>query len=168
MRRPEMCPRAAARHCLDAPLMTAVVRAGVRVLHGFLRTDGSLCLWGESDMSGEFRRGSGHPFAVERDRLPRGEDLAGATLVLPSTSAGPLPSPQLGLPPRRGRPRPRSWSVPAVTVPLVEGDLADRFRARAAPSLQWLAELSDFAADLVVRGRVLPGLVFDGPQPRAR
>jgi SNF2 family DNA or RNA helicase len=32
----------------------------------------------------------------------------------------------------------------------------------------WLAEVSAFAADLVERGRVLPGMVFDGAQPRAR
>ena len=143
--------------------MTAVVQAGVRVLHGFLKADGSLCLWGESDMSREFRRGSGHPFAVERDRLPPGDDLAGTTLVLPSTSAGPLPSPQLGLAPRRGTPRPRSWQVPAVAVPFVDDELADEFDGRVGHDARWLIDLCAFAADLVRRGRVLPAVLPDGP-----
>src|SRR5689334_3856733 len=148
--------------------MTVAVQAGVRVLHGFLRADGSLCLWGESDMSAEFRRGHGHPFAVERDRLPPGDDLADATLTLPSTSAGPLPSPQLGLAPRRGRPKPRSWQVPAVAVPFADDDLADEFDGRIGHSARWLIELCDFAADLVRRGRVLPAVLPDGPVARWR
>jgi SNF2 family DNA or RNA helicase len=120
--------------------------------------------------SGRGRRDSApeHGFAVRAETLPEGERRAAATLLLPSTGVGPLPSPQLGLPPRRGRPRLRPWAVAAVTVPFVEEDLADRVGARAAPSLQWLVELSAFAADLVDRGRVLPGLVFDGAQCRAR
>ncbi|MFI5891538.1 DEAD/DEAH box helicase [Actinoplanes sp. NPDC051513] len=148
--------------------MTAVVQAGVRVLHGFVAADGALCLWGESDMSPEFRRGSGHPFAVERDRLPWGEDLARATLVLPSTSAGPLPSPQLGLAPRRGTPRPRPWHVPAVAVPFVDDDLVDEFDGRAGHDARWLIELCSFAADLVRRGRVLPSVLPHGPITRWR
>jgi len=142
--------------------MTVIVQAGVRVLHGFVAADGALCLWGESDMSREFRRGSGHPFAIERDRLPAGEDLANVTLVLPSTSAGPLPSPQLGLSPRRGTPRPRSWHVPAVSVPFVDDDLADEFDGRVGHSARWLIEVCAFAADLVRRGRVLPSVLPDG------
>ncbi|GIE48539.1 hypothetical protein Ani05nite_20730 [Amorphoplanes nipponensis] len=90
-----------------------------------------------------------------------------ATLVLPSTSTGPLPSPQLGLPPRRGEPRLRAWSVPAVAVPFVTDDLADEYNGRAAPSLAYLSELCAFAASLVARGRVLPGVLRDGPRPRA-
>ncbi|WP_030435268.1 DEAD/DEAH box helicase [Actinoplanes subtropicus] len=148
--------------------MTVVVQAGVRVLHGFLLTDGSLCLWGESDMSGEFRRGSGHPFAVERDRLPPGDDLATVPLVLPSTSAGPVPSPQLGLASRRGAPKPRSWQVPAVTVPFVDDELADEFDGRVGPDAHWLIDLCSFAADLVRRGRVLPVVLRDGPTSRWR
>ncbi|HEV7965774.1 MAG TPA: hypothetical protein VGP57_24750, partial [Actinoplanes sp.] len=109
-----------------------------------------------------------HGFALAAEALPEGERRAPATLLLPSTGAGPLPSPQLGLPPRRGRPRLRPWALGSVTAPFVDDDLADRFGARAAPSLQWLVELSAFAADLVDRGRVLPGMVFDGAQPRAR
>jgi SNF2 family DNA or RNA helicase len=162
-----VCPGPAAGHRLDAAV-TAVVQAGVRVLHGFVAPDGALCLWGESDMSREFRRGSGHPFAIERDRLPRGEDLAHVTLVLPSTSSGPLPSPQLGLAPRRGTPRPRSWHVPAVAVPFVDDDLADEFDGRVGHDTRWLIELCSFAADLVRRGRVLPAVLPRGPIARWR
>jgi len=122
----------------------------------------------EPPRRGRRQSGPEHGFALAAALLPAGERRAPATLLLPSTSAGPLPSPQLGLPPRRGGPRLRPWAVPAVTVPFVDEDLADTFGARAAPSLQWLAQLSAFAADLVDRGRVLPGMVFDGAQPRAR
>ena len=139
------------------------------VLHGFIARDGGLCLWAETDhaapdVRATRSRGSApaHPFAV---RLP-GDERA-ATLVLPSTSTGPLPSPQLGLPPRRGEPRLRAWSVPAVTVPFVTDDLADEHGGRAAPSLTFLTEVCAFAASLVARGRVLPGVLSDGPRPRA-
>ncbi|MEV4704257.1 DEAD/DEAH box helicase [Actinoplanes sp. NPDC049316] len=161
------------------------------VLHGFVTRDGSLALWGETDQpgaagsgvaasdppraggagSGSGGRGSGrrdpvnrgaHPFAF----APAGEPRASA-LLLPSTSAGPLPSPALGLPPRRGTPKLQPWVVPAVVVPWVTTDLADEIGARAAPSLTYLAELCAFAADLVARGRVLPAVLTEGPRPRA-
>jgi hypothetical protein len=162
----------------------------VRVLHGFLTRDGGLRLWAESGVpapgsdgaqrrgealappgsGGARRRGEApaHPFAVGAGELPGAEDPGYATLVLPSTGAGPLASPHLGLPPRRGRPRLSAWRVPAVSVPFVTGDLADGFDGRTAPSFGYLAELCAFAADLVARGRVLPVIRPDGPRPRAR
>ncbi len=151
--------------------------AAVTVLHGFIARDGTLGLWAETDHAGLLPTGGAAP--AGRKARPRGAvpehgsavPLAGAgrtaTLVLPSTSTGPLPSPQLGLPPRRGQPRLRAWSVPAVTVPFVTEDLADEYGARAAPSLSYLTEVSAFAAALVARGRVLPGVLTDGPRPRA-
>ena len=145
--------------------MTAVVRAGVQVLHGFVGLDGSLCFWGESDISVSSPPRGDHPFAI--DRLPAGEPIR-ATLALPSTSAGPLPSPQLGLPPRRGTPRLRSWRVPAVSVPFADDDLADEFDGRLGRSARWLIELCAFAADLVRRGRVLPAVLPAGPIARWR
>ena len=138
--------------------MTSVVPVGVRVLHGFVRADGVLCLWSESDISGKAARRGDHPFATERGWLPAGEPLA-ATLALPSTSVGPLPSPQLGMPARRGAPKLRPWQVPAVAVPFVDDDLADEFDGRLGHSARWLIELCAFAADLVRRGRVLPGVL---------
>ncbi|MGA5299007.1 SNF2-related protein [Nucisporomicrobium flavum] len=131
------------------------------VLHGFIARDGRLALWGETDQPSPAGRGA-HPFAF----APGGEPRP-STLLLPSTSAGPLPSPALGLPPRRGTPKLRPWVVPAVVVPWVTADLADEWGARAAPSLLYLAELCAFAADLVARGRVLPAVLTDGRRPRA-
>ncbi len=152
--------------------------AGVRVLHGFIGRDGSLGVWAETDgratdpaaaAGRRAARGSvpAHPFAVGAAGLPAGDHRPPATLVLPSTGAAPLPSPQLGLAPRRGRPRLRAWRVPAVTVPYLTGETADAFDGRVAPSLAYLTDLCAFAADLVARGRVLPAVRPDGPRPRA-
>ena len=149
--------------------MTAVVPAtAVRVLHGFVGRDGGLHLWAETDSPPQPAAGGVHPFALAADRLPAGEARRPATLVLPSTGSGPLPSPQLGLPSRRGRPRPRPWQVPAVTVPFLDDDLADEFDGRTGASVRWLIELCAFAADLVRRGRVLPAVLPAGPVARWR
>ncbi|XVU22077.1 DEAD/DEAH box helicase [Actinoplanes sp. CA-054009] len=147
--------------------MTAVAQATVRVLHGFVGRDGSLALWGESATPGSPSRGA-HPFALPAGQLPAGDARSEATLVLPSTSAGPLPSPQLGLPPRRGTPRLRAWPVPAVTVPFLDDDLADSWDGRLGASVLWMIELCAFAADLVRRGRVLPAVHPHGPTARWR
>ena len=154
--------------------MTALVPvAGVRVLHGFVGRDGALSLWAETDERPEARRAAGaavprHPFAVPAERLPGGEQRPPAVLILPSTGAGPQPSPQLGVPARRGAPRLRPWQVPAVRVPFVDDEVADEFDGRVAPSLRWLIELCAFAADLVRRGRVLPAVIPGGPRARWR
>jgi SNF2-related domain/SNF2 Helicase protein/Helicase conserved C-terminal domain len=132
----------------------------VRVLHGFVGRDGGLNLWAES--------GEPESFALAADRLPPGERRGPATLLLPSTTAGPVPSPQRGLPPRRGTPKLRPFPVPAVGVWFVDDDLADEFDGRLAPSVRWLGELCGFAADLVRRGRVLPSVRADGPVARWR
>lgn len=147
--------------------MTELVRAVTRVLHGFVGRDGAISLWAETDTSGG-AKGAAHPFAVEAEGLPAGDARRPATLLLPSTGAGPIPSPLLGLPPRRGRTRLRAWEVPAVTVPFVDDELVDEFDGRAAPSMAWLIELCGFAADLVRRGRVLPAVRSGGESPEAR
>ncbi|GIE74826.1 helicase HelZ [Actinoplanes philippinensis] len=154
--------------------MTAIVRAdaaGVRVLHGLVGRDGGLSLWAEDGAAAGSAAGRGaappHPFAVAVGGLPAGDPRAEATVLLPSTGAGPLPSPHLGLPPRRGTPRGRAWRVPAVSVPFVDVDLVAEFEGRVAPSAGWLVELCGFAAGLVRRGRVLPGVRIDGPRPVA-
>ncbi len=133
----------------------------VRVLHGLASPDGALHLWAESFPPSQSQRGV-HPFALAVDELPPGERRNPAMLRLPSTSAGPLPSPRLGLPARRGTPRLRRWQVPAVTVPFIDADLIDEFDGRVAPSVLWLSELCAFAMDLVRRGRVLPAVRLDG------
>jgi superfamily II DNA or RNA helicase len=145
--------------------MTALAAASVRVLHGFAGRDGQLHLWAETDSPGEVPRGW-HPFAVPASSLPSGDQAGDAHLLLPSTSAGPIPSPHLGLRERRGTPRLRSWQVPSVVVPFVDDDLIDEFDGRAGNTVRWLAELCAFAADLVRRGRVLPAV--DPGKPAAR
>ncbi|GIF03768.1 DEAD/DEAH box helicase [Actinoplanes siamensis] len=108
-----------------------------------------------------------HPFAVPAAELPAGERREPALLTLPSTGAGPLPSPQVGVPPRRGVRRARVWRVPAVGVPFLDADLAAEFDGRVSPGVRWLIELCGFAASLVRRGRVLPGVRLDGARPKA-
>jgi SNF2 family DNA or RNA helicase len=148
--------------------VTTVARTGdPRVLHGLVSPGGALHLWAETFPPAGRRRGV-HPFALDAALLPAGERRGPAVLLLPSTSAGPLPSPGLGLPPRRGTPRLRAWQVPAVTVPFVDDDLIEEFDGRVAPSVRWLGELCAFAADLVRRGRVLPSVRPDGPHARWR
>ena len=147
--------------------MTDLIAADVHVLHGFVARDGSINLWGESDTQNEAGRGD-HPFALAASRLPIGETRPPATLVLPSTSTGPLPSPQLGLPLRRGTPRLRAWQVPAITVPFLDDEVTGEFDGRLGRSVEWLLELCDFAADLVRRGRVLPAVHPHGPTARWR
>jgi SNF2 family DNA or RNA helicase len=147
--------------------VTELVRAGTRVLHGFVGRDGAINLWGETD-SGPPNKSPAHPYAMAADQLPPGERRKPATLVLPSTSAGPMPSPLLGRPARKGKARPKGWQVPAVTVPFVDEELADEFDGRVAPSVAWLIEVCGFAADLVRRGRVLPSVLPDGPRARWR
>ncbi|NMO56612.1 DEAD/DEAH box helicase [Actinoplanes sp. TBRC 11911] len=146
--------------------MTTLARAAsVRVLHGFAGRDGRLHLWAETDAPGEPGRGW-HPFALPASSLPAGDHAGQAQLLLPSTSAGPIPSPHLGLRERRGTPRLRSWQVPSVVVPFVDDDLVDEFDGRAGVTVSWLGELCAFAADLVRRGRVLPAV--DPGKPAAR
>ncbi|WP_239164725.1 DEAD/DEAH box helicase [Actinoplanes palleronii] len=148
------------------------VEPGVRVLHGFVSADGGLNLWAESGTpiavpAGAGRAAPWHPFAVPAAGLPLGDRREPAVLTLPSTGAGPLPSPQVGLPPRRGVRRARAWRVPAVGVPFLDADLAAEFDGRVSPGVRWLIELCGFAASLVRRGRVLPGVRLDGPRPVA-
>jgi SNF2 family DNA or RNA helicase len=142
--------------------MTSLERASVRVLHSFVGRDGSLRLWGETDASSGAPRGW-HPFALPVGGLPAGDTSGAVHLVLPSTSAGPIPSPHLGLPPRRGTPRLKPWQVPSVSVPFVDDDLIDEFDGRPGSTVRWTGELCEFAADLVRRGRVLPAVHPGGP-----
>jgi SNF2 family DNA or RNA helicase len=146
--------------------------ADLRVLHGLVGRDGRLSLWAEDGAAATgFTAGRGaappHPFAVTAGGLPLGEARADATVILPSTGSGPLPSPHLGLPVRRGTPRPRAWRVPAVSVPFADDDLVAEFDGRVAPSARWITELCAFAVSLVRRGRVLPGVRIDGARPVA-
>ena len=127
-----------------------------------------------------------HPFALQARGLARAltplPDLAGQavgdelTLRLPSTTDGPLASPELIRPPgqdgaRTGRPgrRPVSlapWRVPALAfepapavglLPVLgePGAFSDEVIGGSA---RYLAAVARLAADLAARGRVLPAL----------
>ncbi|BAL90051.1 putative SNF2-family helicase [Actinoplanes missouriensis 431] len=182
----------AAEQGAGADVVEASVLASVRVLHGFVGRDGGLNLWAEEGSvwpvsraaaagavggaatgGAVAGRGAGrgaaawHPFAVAAGELPAGDPREAATVVLPSTSAGPLASPQLGMPRRRGAVRARPWRVPAVSVPFADPDLVAEFEGRVAPSAAWIVELCGFAASLVRRGRVLPAIRIEGARPAA-
>ncbi|TWG11671.1 DEAD/DEAH box helicase [Actinoplanes teichomyceticus] len=153
------------------PNLLPTAEPGVRVLHGFVSRDGGLNLWAEGGTPtvgpAGGRGAPWHPFAVPAGELPPGERRGPALLMLPSTGAGPLPSPQVGVPPRRGVRRARVWRVPAVGVPFLDADLAAEFDGRISPGVRWMIELCGFAASLVRRGRVLPGVRLDGARPVA-
>lgn len=120
-----------------------------------------------------------HPFAAPAStlaaELPRWGDAAAeaagkavsgeAVLLLPSSAASPLPSPETGLRITARRPRISPWRVPAL---LVEPGPALRLLTgafepppAAGPSLRYLAIVAAHARDLVRRGRVLPQLVAE-------
>jgi non-specific serine/threonine protein kinase len=155
----------------------------VPVLHGAWLPSMQLAFWAES--SDERPAGSALSdivaAAVEPERAQRlglldrfGRPCAPVrqlTLWLPGWPSGPLPSDQLAgpVPSRRGRLQLRAYPVSAVVLDLPEAYALLR-AAREQPadsaslgtSTRWLADVADFAADLVSRGRVLPGLI---PEP---
>ena len=105
------------------------------------------------------------------------------TLQLPSAGGGPLASPELIRsqaleptgPTRRGRVSLASWRVPvlafgpAAALEVLGGfGPPDDSAATAGGSLAYLAAVARFAADLAVRGRVLPVLADEGETYAAR
>jgi SNF2 family DNA or RNA helicase len=138
-------------------------------IHGLWSRGRGLLLWAEdSDRptrspSQALRSARVHPFALPADQLAaiHPGKLAVATLLLPSTRQAPLDSPEL----TRVTPRQRlravpdllAWSVPVVLVDPTElDDPADELRYGS--SVAYLRALTEFAADLTARGRVVPGL----------
>jgi SNF2-related domain/SNF2 Helicase protein/Helicase conserved C-terminal domain len=143
-------------------------------------------MWGEDSSSpatlprkpGRRPRVQPHPFAAAHGDLIAALPAAGAkattstvTLALPTRGGGPIASPELV--------REEFDAVAGVVgsgqwqVPMLEFD-ADRafavlsdLDAEAAvwgASVAHLSHLSGFAADLVARGRLLPGVVGEGPR----
>ncbi|GIH46856.1 intein C-terminal splicing region/intein N-terminal splicing region [Microbispora rosea] len=144
---------------------------------------GKLVLWAEETTGAEPAASRAevrpHPFAVPPSalagELPRWGDAAAeaagkavsgdAVLLLPSSAASPLPSPETGLRVTARRPRISPWRVPAL---LVEPGPALRLLTEefepppiAGPSLRYLAVVAAHARDLVRRGRVLPQLAAE-------
>ncbi|MEU8155697.1 DEAD/DEAH box helicase [Micromonospora sp. NPDC048986] len=154
------------------------------VIHGLWLPSGSstggLAVWAEDSTapipaarSGRPARERPHPFAAGHTDLaavladaaePSRSDTA--LLTLPTLAGAPTDSPELirttVAPAARGRLTLAGWRVP--TLVYAPDDALSLLRALddipAVPgaTLRHLAELVDFAADLVTRGRVLPGV----------
>ena len=163
------------------------------VLHGCLlraasaSEPGRLGVWGEDSSNpatpprkpGRRPRLQSHPFAAAHVDLIAAFPAAAAkattssvTLTLPTRGGGPVASPELvrdELDAVAGVVTSGQWRVPVLEF---DADLAlDALRelddAEAAvwgASIAHLSELSGFAAQLVARGRLLPGVVAEGPR----
>ncbi|GAB4107530.1 DEAD/DEAH box helicase [Micromonospora taraxaci] len=156
----------------------------VLVIHGLWlpgdSSTGGLAVWAEDSAappaptrSGRPPRERPHPFAAGHTDLaaaladaaePSRPDTA--LLTLPTRAGVPTDSPELirtdVAPPARGRLTVAGWRVP-VLVYAPDDALSllralDDLPAVAGATVRHLAELADFAADLVTRGRLLPGV----------
>ena len=153
------------------------------VLHGFWAAHDGLCLWAEdSDRAvsshGQAQRAARpHPFAARAGALAAihagkpGETV----LLLPSQRTAPLDSPELvrvvPRPAPRGKPALLPWTVPVVMLSGASAlaTVPDRVPGiRYGASMDYLAGVAAFAAELVARGRVLPTLDHDGAGALAR
>ncbi len=161
-------------------------------VHGFWSPGAGLSLWAEdsdrtiTSSSQAVRSARPHPFAAGAAALAdlvQGHAPAGpaavTTLLLPSLPKSPLDSPEL----IRTRPRPAARSAPSLlawAVPVVRLSPRDALAwldrprddaavpARLGASIDHLADLAQFATELVLRGRVLPSLDHDDLGPVAR
>ncbi|GHJ14090.1 DEAD/DEAH box helicase [Micromonospora sp. AKA38] len=154
------------------------------VIHGLWLPGAGLALWAEDGAlpaaaprrPGRAPRERPHPFAADHatlaaalDPLP-GEPIS-VRLGLPTRAGSPVDSPELVRAavgdPVRGPVTRAGWRVPALAY--APDDAYALLRApRPDPvgaSLRHLAELADFAADLVTRGRLLPTVLAlkEGP-----
>ncbi|RZU77410.1 non-specific serine/threonine protein kinase [Micromonospora kangleipakensis] len=151
----------------------------MQVIHGVWLSGVGLAVWAEDTTlparaprrPGRAPRERPHPFAAGHATLAGalGDLPARASSVLlslPTRAGSPLDSPELVrtavAEPVRGSVTLAGWRVPALTYApdaafalLREIDLG---AAVPGADLRHLAELADFAADLVARGRVLPGV----------
>ncbi|MFC0033432.1 DEAD/DEAH box helicase [Micromonospora chaiyaphumensis] len=154
------------------------------VIHGLWLSGRGLAVWAEdsrlpahaSRRPGRAPRERPHPFAAGHAALaaalggPPGAP-ASVLLDLPTRAGAPLDSPELVRTtvgePVRGRVTRAGWRAPAlVYAPDAAFALLRALEpgeAVAGASLRHLAELADFAADLVTRGRVLPGVSDPAP-----
>ncbi|RQX10350.1 DEAD/DEAH box helicase [Micromonospora arida] len=154
------------------------------VIHGLWLPGGSstggLAVWAEDSAapipaarSGRPARERPHPFAAGHTHLaavladaaePTRPDTA--LLTLPTLAGAPTDSPELirttVAPATRGRLTLAGWRVPTLVYAPDDAlsllQALDDIPAVAGATLRHLAELADFAADLVTRGRVLPGV----------
>ncbi|MBT2230559.1 DEAD/DEAH box helicase [Nonomuraea sp. NEAU-A123] len=85
-------------------------------------------------------------------------------LLLPGSVKEPLASPEAGRLSGVARPRLHLWQVPAV-VPATGDALRVLAEHSGAATVRHWAVVSEFARDLVRRGRVIPQLISRGEQP---
>ncbi|MET8263652.1 SNF2-related protein [Micromonospora arida] len=163
------------------------------VIHGLWLPGGSstggLAVWAEDSAapipaarSGRPARERPHPFAAGHTDLaavladaaePTRPDTA--LLTLPTLAGAPTDSPELirttVAPATRGRLTLAGWRVPTLVYAPDDAlsllQALDDIPAVAGATLRHLAELADFAADLVTRGRVLPGVRTGDQMPGA-
>ncbi|MFF4890565.1 SNF2-related protein [Micromonospora chersina] len=149
------------------------------VIHGLWLPGRGLALWAEDSRlparaprrPGRAPRERPHPFAADHAALaaalgdPPGAPIS-VLLDLPTRAGSPIDSPELVRTavgdPVRGPVTRAGWRIPALVYApdAAFALLRALVPAEAVPgaSLRHLAELADFAADLVTRGRVLPGV----------
>jgi len=155
-------------------------------MHGGTTEPGRLGIWGEDSSApaapprkpGRKPRVQAHPFAAAHEDLIA--VLASAalkatastvTLTLPTRGGGPIASPELvrdQLDAAAGVVSSGQWQVPVLEfdagLALAVLSEPDAEGAVWGTSLTHLSELSLFAADLVARGRLLPGVIVDAPR----
>ncbi|MEV0430460.1 SNF2-related protein [Micromonospora sp. NPDC050495] len=154
------------------------------VIHGVWLPGGGLAVWGEESTRparaprrpGRAPRERPHPFAADHATLaaalggPPGPPAA-VLLRLPTRAGSPLDSPELVRTtvgePVRGPVTLAGWRVPALVYApdAAYALLRELEPGEAVPGagLRHLVELAAFAADLVSRGRVLPGVTDPAP-----
>lgn len=157
-------------------------------VHALCTGDGRLVLWAEDSelparVPGRAPRGPlAHPFAVAGEALRDGlgaerSEVVATHVQLPSYASAPVPSPELvrdpltAGPTPRGKLRLREWVVPAVSChPAEVAELLDEGGpgCRFGASARFLRGLTEWAEQLVSRGRVLPALVDADGEPTAR
>ncbi|RNH98337.1 DEAD/DEAH box helicase [Micromonospora aurantiaca] len=152
------------------------------VIHGLWLPGAGLALWAEDSTlparaprrPGRVPRERPHPFAADHAALaaaldgPPGEPIS-VRLDLPTRAGSPLDSPELVRAtvgePVRGPVTRAGWRAPALGY--APDDAYALLRAPmpgpVGASLRHLCELAGFAADLVVRGRLLPGVLETYP-----
>jgi SNF2 family DNA or RNA helicase len=164
----------------------------VLVRHALWLTDargvgpGKLGVWAEDSSlpalpprrPGRTPRTRPHPYAAAHETLrallnsPSAAPNATTVLLcLPTRGGGPVASPELvrdAFQPVGGALHAAQWQVPMLELDadaafnLLRAD--DISEAVAAPTLNHLSEMADFAVDLVARGRVLPSVKSGGTE----
>ncbi|WP_327093123.1 DEAD/DEAH box helicase [Nonomuraea sp. NBC_01738] len=156
------------------------------VVHG-VWADGALAFWAEAPAAPSAAPAPEEPGATDPPAAgPGALNALGVvgeervlTLLLPGTSAGPVPSPETGVLPSATRPRLLPWRISAVVpsraglLTALEAATTTGFTTATNPgaasvpgaTLRFWAAVAEFAADLVRRGRVIPTLQASSADP---